>query len=191
MTVPSQSGLSYFFRNSCHSERHFDDLIPFLILQWEPSIPSSILIYVLLTVSSSPSSLLVTVQASALEQCAAADFCWSVSRRRRFVPLLMCTYFVAIFNDKKMKKGSSENFEDRTKLFRESLKKLWAANAAPPPTKIYRRNAADTITSAHGFTLLKNISTSLKLSKLQKNRTSQQIRIIMNIWRKLNAPFYI
>ena len=48
----------------------------------------------------------------------------------------------------------SENFEDRTKFFRESLKKiLLAANAAPlPPIFWDRRTAADEMTSAHGST---------------------------------------
>src|SRR6218665_1576936 len=33
MTVPSQSGLSYFVNNACHPQRLSDKLTPFLVLQ--------------------------------------------------------------------------------------------------------------------------------------------------------------
>ena len=45
------------------------------------------------------------------------------------------------------KNRSSENFEDRTKFFREPLKNIFRA---APPTKIDQRAAADTKTSAQG-----------------------------------------
>jgi len=61
-----------------------------------------------------------------------------------------------------MKKKSSENFEDRKTFFRESLKKhfmaakfanaalpIFGTGGAPQQTQIYRRSAADTMTSGH------------------------------------------
>ena len=71
-----------------------------------------------------------------LEPCAgraAADNLWAP-------PTFVDRRAAAIDNLKR----SSDNVENRTKFFRESLKKFFW------PTKIDRRAAADTMTSAHG-----------------------------------------
>src|SRR6218665_2968465 len=61
-TIASQSGLSYFASNVCHQSVFLMTSLLFLSFSETPCIHRSILISVL---SSSPSSLLVIVQASA------------------------------------------------------------------------------------------------------------------------------
>jgi len=61
MTVPSQSGISYFVSNVGHSQSLSDDLTPFIILQ----LDSKYCISHFYSLSSSHFSLFVAVQTSA------------------------------------------------------------------------------------------------------------------------------
>jgi len=46
------------------------------------------------------------------------------------MPFLLCIYFFAILDFSMTKKRSSENLEDRTKFFRESLEKTFFGGRA-------------------------------------------------------------
>ena len=75
--------------------------------------------------------------------------------RKALCHFCRCHFWCVLFccNFRSMtRKRSSKNFEDRTKFFLEPLKKFVGRRrlAAPPPSKIDRRAAADTMTSAQG-----------------------------------------